>query len=136
MADFTPGTMFADHKIVGVAGRGGMGVVYRARHVPLNRDVALKVIAPELTADPGFRMRFQRGCEAAASIQHPNVVTVYHAGEHEGHLYVTMRFVEGTDLAQEFAAHGALAPERAVGLIAQIAQGLDAAHRRGLVHRD
>src|ERR1700754_2750103 len=131
MSDLGPGSSFADHEIVAVAGRGGMGVVYRARHVPLKREVALKVIAPEHSTDPEFRSRFQRECEAAASIQHPNVVTVYHAGEQDGRLYVTMRFVEGADLAQELAAPGELEPQRAVAIVAQIAQGLDAAHKRG-----
>src|SRR3954466_15933575 len=98
MADLPAGTTFADHRILAVAGRGGMGVVYRALHLPLKRDVALKVIAPELSADPEFRARFRRECEAAAAVQPPNVVAVYHAGEEDGRLYVTMRFVEGTDL--------------------------------------
>ncbi len=136
MPDLPAGSIFADHEILSVAGRGGMAVVYRARHVPLKREVALKLIAPEYSSDPEFRTRFQRECEAAASVQHPNVVSVYHAGEEDGSLYVTMRFVEGTDLAHVLADEGRLAPERAVELVEQVAAALDAAHRRGLVHRD
>ena len=100
MPELDPGTTFADHRIESIAGRGGMGVVYRARHVALDREVALKVIAPEFSSDDEFRRRFQREIRAAASIQHPNVVPVYHAGEEDGLLYVTMRFVSGTDLAR------------------------------------
>src|SRR3954447_18549460 len=136
MSDLPVGSTFADHEILGVAGRGGMGVVYRALHRPLKREVALKVIAPDVSRDAEFRMRFRRECEAAAAVQHPHVVSVYHAGEDDGRLYVTMRFVEGTDLAQLLAAEGRLEPERAVELIAQVAAGLDVAHERGLVHRD
>src|SRR3954454_2873791 len=117
MPDLPAGSIFADHEILAVAGRGGMGVVYRALHVPLKREVALKVMAPELSADPEFRERFRRECEAAASIQHPNVVPIYHAGEADGRLYVTMRFVEGTDLSHLLAERTRLAPDRAASLI-------------------
>src|SRR4051812_31123293 len=99
MDEFAVGSTFADHLIRGVAGRGGMGVVYRAMHVPLRREVALKVIAPGASSEASFRARFRRECEAAASIEHSNVVPVYHAGEQDGLLFVTMRYVQGTDLA-------------------------------------
>ena len=104
---------FADHIIRGVAGRGGMGVVYRAVHLALKREVALKVIGAELSAHAEFRARFQRECETAASIQHPRVVPIYHAGEEDGLLYVTMRFVEGTDLSRALMARGRLDAEDA-----------------------
>jgi len=136
MPELPAGTIFADHEILAVAGRGGMAVVYRARHAALKREVALKVIAPEYTSDPEFRTRFQRECEAAASVQHPNVVSVYHAGEEDGRLYVTMRFVEGTDLRALLAREGRIDAPRAVTLIGQIAGALDEAHAHGLVHRD
>ena len=97
---------FADHVIRGVCGRGGMGIVYRATHVPLDREVALKVITPEYSGDQEFRRRFRREFRAAARVQHPNVIPIYHAGEHEGLLYVTMRYVDGTDLARLLAAEG------------------------------
>jgi len=136
MPEMPPGTAFADHVISGIAGRGGMGIVYRATHVPLEREVALKVIAPEFSHDHEFRRRFQREFQAAASIQHPNVIPIYHAGEQDGLLYVTMRYVEGTDLARLLSAEGRLDPPVAVGIVAQVAEALDAAHRAGIVHRD
>ena len=94
------GATFADHQILAVAGRGAMGVVYRARHEKLGRVVALKVIAPELAEDREFRIRFQREFEAEVSIRHPNVVRVYGAGAKDGRLYVTMQYIDGTDLAE------------------------------------
>src|SRR5919205_2638574 len=99
MDSFAAGSTFAGHVIRGEVGRGGMGVVYRATHIALKRDVALKVISPQVSAQEHFRERFRREAEAAASIQHPNVVPIYDAGEADGYLYVTMRFVEGADLA-------------------------------------
>ena len=131
MSEMRPGTEFADHVIRGIAGRGGMGIVYRATHVPLEREVALKVIAPEFSQDGEFRSRFQREFRAAASIQHPNVIPVYHAGEQDGLLYVTMRYVDGTDLARLLQAEGRLDPRTAAHVIAQVAEALDAAHRAG-----
>src|SRR3954471_17276755 len=100
MAELAVGSTFADHIIRGVAGRGGMGVVYRAVHVALRREAALKVISSELSAESEFRARFRREAETAASIQHPHVIPVYDAGEDDGRLYVTMRYVEGHDLAR------------------------------------
>src|SRR3954454_7006870 len=97
MHEFVLGSTFAEHLIRAVAGRGGMGVVYRAMHVPLKREVALKVITPDADEQAEFRARFRREMEAAASIEHANVIPVYHAGEEEGLLYVTMRYVQGTD---------------------------------------
>ena len=116
--------------------RGGMGAVYVARQLRLDRLVALKVIAPELAEDPGFRERFERESRIAASIDHPNVVPIYEAGEDDGLLYIAMRLVDGQDLKAVIAQHGALEPRYAVGLIQQVAGALDAAHARGLVHRD
>src|SRR3954447_6922763 len=136
MPDLKPGSTFADHAIRGVCGRGGMGVVYRATHIPLEREVALKVIAPEFSNDHEFRRRFRREFRATASIQHPNVVPVYHAGEEDGLLYVTMRYVDGTDLARVLAAEKSLEPHVAADVIAQVADALDAAHQAGIIHRD
>ena len=136
MAEFAAGATFADHIIRGVAGRGGMGVVYRALHVPLKREVALKVIAPEASADEAFRTRFRHELEAAAAIQHPNVVPIHHAGEEDGLLFVTMRYVDGPDLARLVAAQTRLEPVRAARLIAQVGAALDAAHASAVVHRD
>jgi predicted Ser/Thr protein kinase len=126
----------AGYRIEGVAGRGGMGVVYRARQVALDRVVALKLITPELSDDEAFRARFARESRIAASLDHPNVIPVYEAGEDGDRLFIAMRFVDGTDLARMLAEEGALEPALAVELVAQAASALDAAHERGLVHRD
>src|SRR4051812_22749745 len=136
MAELAVGSTFADHIIRGVAGRGGMGVVYRAVHLALKREVALKVIAAEFSTDDEFRMRFQDEATSAASIAHPHVVPIFHAGEEEGLLFVTMRYVDGTDLARLLLSRGRLAPVLAVRLTAEVADALQAAHERGLVHRD
>jgi len=135
-AEIAVGAVFAGHRIDGIAGRGGMGVVYRATDLTLDRRVALKLIAPSVAADEEFRARFERECRVAASLEHPHVVPIFHAGEEGERLYVTMRFVEGTDLRALLAEEGRLEPGRAVAIAGQIAGALDEAHRRGLVHRD
>ena len=135
-AELLPGSTFAGHRIDAVAGRGGMGVVYRATDRALQRTVALKVLAPGAADDPQYRARFERECRLAAAIDHPNVVEIYHAGEEGGLLYATMRFVEGTDLRALLRGDGALAPTRAVSITTQVAAALDEAHSRGLIHRD
>src|ERR687886_2421654 len=136
MAELVPGTVFAGFRIEAVAGRGGMGVVYRATQLALGRPVALKLLAGDRAGDPDFRERFQRESRMAASIDHPNVIPVYAAGEEDGRLYLVMRYVGGTDLQALLRAEGALAPERAADVVAQVGAALDAAHRAGLVHRD
>lgn len=128
--------MLGGLRIEGVAGRGGMGVVYKATQLALNRTVAVKVVVPALADDPEFRERFKRESELAASIDHPNVVPVFHAGDEDGRLYVSMRYVEGTDLRELILREGKLDPARAAGIVEQVAGALDAAHARGLVHRD
>jgi Protein kinase domain/Bacterial extracellular solute-binding proteins, family 5 Middle len=130
------GTELAGYRIESLVGRGGMGVVYRARDLALDRNVALKLLAPELAGDVGFRERFLRESRLAASLDHPGVIPVYDAGEVAGQLYIAMRLVEGTDLKRMLALDGALASDRALALLAQVADALDAAHERGLVHRD
>ena len=132
----TTGSVLGDFRIEGELGHGGMGVVYRATQLSLGRPVALKVIASALTDEGGFRDRFVRESRLAASLDHPNVIPVYAAGEHEGVLYIAMRFVEGTDLRALIRRERALDPLRAAGVIAQVASALDAAHESGLVHRD
>jgi len=131
----TSGETFAGHVIEAEVGRGGMGVVFRARNVALDRVRALKVIAPELSADPAFAARFRREARLAASIEHPNVVTVHHAGEEDGLLYIVMRYVDGVDLAR-LIADGPVPPGRALEILRPAATALDAAHTGGLVHRD
>ncbi len=113
-----------------------MSVVYRAEDLRLKRRVALKLMAPELAGDERFRERFLRESELAASIDHPSIVPIYEAGEVEGQLYIAMRYVEGTDLKALLRAEGALEPGRALALLEQVGNALDAAHQRGLVHRD
>src|SRR3954468_3107949 len=128
MAEFQIGSEFAGHRIDGIAGRGGMGVVYLATHLALNRPVALKLIAPELAADEGFRTRFKQESMTAASIDHPNVIPIYHAGEENGQLYITMRYVEGTDLRAMIAQQSKLDSGVAAQIVSQTAAALDAAH--------
>jgi DNA-binding beta-propeller fold protein YncE/predicted Ser/Thr protein kinase len=131
------GDEFAGHRILGIAGRGGMGVVYRALQLDLDRPVALKLIAPQLAEDPEFRDRFVRESRAAASIDHPNVIPIYYTGESEdGALYIAMRYVEGSDLRTLVRAEQRLDPARAAQIVSQVASALDAAHARGIVHRD
>src|SRR3954462_7764711 len=130
------GAVFAGHRIEGLAGRGGMGVVYRATHLALDHVVALKVISPELAQDERFRRRFGEESRIAVSIRHPNVVAIHHAGEEDGLLFVTMDLIEGTDLRRLLNKERTLDPERAVDLVSQSAAALDAAHSKGLVHRD
>jgi DNA-binding beta-propeller fold protein YncE len=130
------GAMFARHRIEAVIGRGGMGVVYRARNVALDRDRALKVIAPALAADVAFRARFQREARLAASLDHPNVVSVHEAGEEDGLLYLSMQLVDGPDLSRLVEREGRLDAARTAGLVSALASALDAAHARGMVHRD
>ncbi|HSD81577.1 MAG TPA: serine/threonine-protein kinase, partial [Solirubrobacteraceae bacterium] len=136
MDDLVEGSEFAGCRIEAVAGRGGMGVVYRATELALGRPVALKVLAPERAAEPAFHERFEREARMAAAIDDPNVIPVYAAGSEGGRLYLVMRYVEGTDLQALLAREGALAPGRAAAIVAQVAAGLDAAHAAGLVHRD
>jgi YVTN family beta-propeller protein len=136
MVKLETGSTFAGYRIDGIAGAGGMGVVYRAMSLALERPVALKLIATDLAGDRKFRERFKRESLLAASIDHPNVIPVYDAGELDGELYIAMRFVDGTDLRKLVESGGPLDPVRAVWMVSQVGSALDAAHRRGLVHRD
>jgi hypothetical protein len=130
------GSEFLGYRIEELIGQGGMGVVYRAYDLRLKRTVALKVIAPELALDERFRERFSRESELAMTLEHPNVVPIHDAGDVDDRLYLAMRYVEGTDLRSLLRAEGALDPARALAICSQIAAALDAAHARGLVHRD
>ncbi|MBD0329128.1 MAG: serine/threonine protein kinase, partial [Thermoleophilia bacterium] len=130
-----PGTVVAGYRIEGLIGEGGMGAVYRATQLSLERPVALKLIARELGDDLLFRERFRREGLLQAAIDHPHIVPVYEAGESEHGLYLAMRLVEGPTLRRLIDA-GALDPGRTLTLLAQVADALDAAHARGLVHRD
>jgi tRNA A-37 threonylcarbamoyl transferase component Bud32 len=130
------GGAFLDYRIEEPIGQGGMGVVYVANDTRLKRKVALKLMAPELAFDERFRERFVRESELAMSLEHPNVVPIYDAGEADGRLYLAMRRVDGSDLRVVLRKEGALAPPRALSIVRQVAHALDAAHAKGLVHRD
>jgi hypothetical protein len=136
MTDLLAGAEIAGYRIEAIAGRGGMGVVYRATDLTLERVVALKVISDEFAQDASFRERFKRESRLAASISHPNVITVFGAGEEGGRLYITMDFIEGTDLKTLIAQQGRLEPGLAANIVAQVASALDEAHAKTLVHRD
>jgi streptogramin lyase/tRNA A-37 threonylcarbamoyl transferase component Bud32 len=130
------GTEIAGYRIESVIGHGGMSVVYLAEHLRLHRNVALKLLAPQLAENRRFRDRFLRESTIAASIDHPNIVPIYDADEFDGVLYIAMRYVDGTDLSRVIHDEGHLDPERTISIIGQVASALDAAHARDLVHRD
>jgi YVTN family beta-propeller protein len=130
------GSTIGSYRVDAMLGRGGMGVVYRAEDVRLGRKVALKLLPAALADDGGYRERFLHESRLAASIEHAAIVPIYEAGEADGLLYIAMRFVDGVDMAELLRGEGPLAPERAVALVGQLAGALDAAHARGLVHRD
>ncbi len=130
-----PKSIVAGHRIEGVLGEGGMGTVYRATQLSLNRTVALKFLPRELSADPQFQERFRREGPIQAAINHPHIATVYEAGETDQGLYISMCVIEGPTLKDEIRA-GSLDAARSLRLLAQVADALDAAHKVGLIHRD
>jgi protein kinase-like protein len=134
--DLSAGEEFAGYRIERSLGRGGMGVLYLAVEPGLERRVALKLIAPEAAADEVFARRFAEESRIAASIEHPNVVPIYAAGQADGIPFIAMRYVSGSDLGRRLAREGRLEPATATALIAQVGNGLDAIHAAGLVHRD
>jgi DNA-binding beta-propeller fold protein YncE/predicted Ser/Thr protein kinase len=136
VGEFSVGTEVAGYRVEQLIARGGMGVVYRATHLGLDRPVALKVIARELADRDGFRRRFLRESRLAASLDHPAVVPVYDSREVDGELIVAMRLVKGGDLRGLIDREGPLPPARALDLLGQVADALDAAHDAGIVHRD
>jgi serine/threonine-protein kinase len=130
------GSRLASYTIVSVLGRGAMSIVYEAEDARLGRRVALKVLAPSMGERESFRERFLRESRTAASIDHPNVIPIYEAGEADGLVYIAMRLVVGTDLRGLLAAKERLRPERALKIVGQAASAVDAAHAAGLLHRD
>src|SRR2546423_1466485 len=130
------GDEFAGYRVRSVLGRGGMSVVYQAENLRLSSVIALKVLAPELAADDVFRARFLEESRIAASLNHPNVIPIYAMGCQDDLLYIAMRYVSGTDMRQIIKKRGRILPATALFLIGQAARALDAAHRKGLVHRD
>jgi len=130
-----PTAIIAGYRLEEVIGRGGMGVVYRATQLGLDRAVAVKLIAVERAQDPVFRERFEAESRIAASIEHPNVIPVYEAGDDSGLLFITMRLIDGFDLRRVLEL-GPMATGRTANVITQLGGALDAAHAHGLVHRD
>lgn len=126
---------FGDYELLSELAQGGMGVVYHARQTTLNREVALKMILTGTLASAVEVERFKTEAEAAAKLDHPNIVPIYETGEHEGRHYFSMKFVKGGSLAEEIAAKP-LVPRRAAELLATISRAVHYAHQRGILHRD
>ncbi len=131
-----PGSTFAGYEVESVVGLGGIGILYRARQLRLDRPVALKLVEPGVARDPVIRERLRREARMVAALDHPNVVPLYEAGEHDGTVFIVTRWVEGTELGTLIQTHGPLEPGRAARTAAQIAAALEIAHEQGLVHRD
>ena len=134
--DVRIGPELLGYRVEELVGRGGMSVVYRATDLRLKRQVALKLLSPELARDEGFRRRFLTESEVAASLEHPHILPVYSAGEANGLLYIAMRYVKGSDLRRLLRSDAPLDPARAAHLLGDVADALDSAHERGLIHRD
>jgi hypothetical protein len=134
--DLRIGAEFVGHRIEGVLGRGGMGVVYKAEHIGLGRKVALKVLAPGLAGSKAFRERFIRESHVLAAMEHLHIIPIYEAGEADGILYISMRYVNGPDLSVLIDEEGRLEPQRTFAIGSQVADALDAAHLGGVIHRD
>jgi serine/threonine protein kinase len=132
----SPGSTIAGYEVESVVGAGGIGILYRARQVRLDRPVALKLVESDMAQDPVIRERLRREARTVAALDHPNVVPIYEAGEEDGTVYIVTRWVEGTELGTLIQRDGPLEPARAALLAAQIASALEVAHEQGLVHRD
>lgn len=132
-----PGEAFAGYVIQRELGSGGMGAVYLARHPRLPRYDAIKLLRPELCNDPAFVGRFEREADTVAQLDHPNIVSVYDRGSSDGQLWISMRFIDGTNAERALAEYaGGMPPDRAVRIISRVASALDYAHRHQLLHRD
>jgi serine/threonine-protein kinase len=129
------GTVLGGYTIESVLGAGGMGTVYRAKHPSLPRSDAVKVLSAEMSQDQMFRARFLREADMAATLDHPNIVSVYNRGETDGQLWIAMQYVAGSDADRE-TTQGRMTPQRAVHIIGEVAKALDYAHRRQILHRD
>jgi serine/threonine protein kinase len=135
--DFSPGDRFGErYRIIERIGRGGMGVVYKALDLELDRLVALKMIRPDLVRDPGMLERFKQELLLAGEVTHENVIRIHDLGDTDGIKYISMRFIEGSNLKELIQTAGRLSAERVISLAVQICEGLQAAHRQGVIHRD
>jgi serine/threonine protein kinase len=132
----SPGSTFAGYEVESVVGAGGLGILYRARQLRLDRPVALKLVEPDVARHPVVRERLRREARAVASLDHPNVVPLYEAGEEDGTVFIVTRWVNGTELGTLIGREGPLAPDRAARFAAQMAAALGVAHEQGLIHRD
>ena len=132
----SPGSTIAGYEVEAVVGSGGIGVLYRARQLRLDRPVALKLVEPEVAREPLVRERLRREARTVAALDHPNVVPLYEAGEEDGTVYIVTRWVDGTELGTLIREEGPLDPRRAARIAAQIASALEVAHEKGLIHRD
>jgi tRNA A-37 threonylcarbamoyl transferase component Bud32 len=136
MTDLASGTRLAGYRLERLIGAGGMGSVYLATEVALERRVAVKVIRPELAGDDRFRRRFLLECKLIAQLEHPAIVPVYSAGDSEGRLFIAMRYLAGGSLEERLRRDGPLSPAETIAMLAPVADALDAAHAAGMVHRD
>jgi len=134
MADLI-GQRLGQYQVVSLLGKGGMAAVYRARQISIERDVAIKVISPELAATENFVRRFQREAQTIASLSHPNIIKVFDFGQQGDIVYLVMELMTGSNLS-EYIRRGALSVEQTGQLLSQIAAALDYAHSRGIIHRD
>jgi serine/threonine-protein kinase len=132
----SPGTSIAGYEVEEAVGAGGVGTLYRARQLRLDREVALKLVEPEVARDPVIRERLRREARTVAALDHPNVAPLYEAGEDNGRIFIATRWVEGRGLNALIRAEGRLDPARAARMAGQIAAALEAAHEKDLIHRD
>ena len=134
--DQLSGTRLGNYEVDNLLGRGGMGVVYRARQISLDRPIALKILLPTLSSDPSFVKRFQREARAVAKLTHPNIAHIYDVGEQEGLHFFSMEYIEGQTLDEVLREKGRLDIEEALRIVTQAAQGIEHAHENRILHRD
>lgn len=134
--DETGTTIGGRYLVLGLLGVGGMGAVYKATDLELDEIVALKMLRRELSATPGMIERFRQEVKLARRVTHPNVVRTFDLGEHQNDRFLTMEFVQGQSLARLLETDGALEPTRAIAIVRELASGMAAAHKAGVLHRD